>query len=208
MQTIETHKLLLDREVTLANIHEARIARTKSLEDYERNEKIRESQGFEACKLSLAPNLYDRELERMKIESCKDTCAWLVEDEDFRSWFNSGKRSSAFLWLSGIPGAGQYCDHFFHSPSSKPLPSSIPMPSITTLRPLLSFPSCVTFKLINTQHHHFIVVRLMDLALRLLIRAHRQISPGCQFRFANEVRKEKRTLRFLELSTPGVNKSS
>lgn len=120
METIETHKSLLDREVTLADIHDARIARTKSLEEYERSEKVRESQGFEACKLSLAPKLYDRELDRMRIESCKDTCAWFIEDEDFRSWFNSGKRSSAFLWLSGIPGAGQYRDRFIHSPSSKP----------------------------------------------------------------------------------------
>lgn len=119
METIETHKSLLDREVTLADIHDARIARTKSLEEYERSEKVRESQGFEACKLSLAPKLYDRELDRMRIESCKDTCAWFIEDEDFRSWY-SGKRSSAFLWLSGIPGAGQYRDRFIHSPSSKP----------------------------------------------------------------------------------------
>ena len=132
METIENHKSLLDREVTLADIHDARIARAKSLEEYERNERVRERQSFEACKLSLAPKLYDRELERMRTESCKDTCAWLRKDEDFLNWFKSGKKSSAFLWLSGIPGAGQYRDHFIHLPSSRPLPSSIPMPSTTT----------------------------------------------------------------------------
>ncbi len=108
MKTIESHKSLLDREVTLADIHDARTARARALEEYERNEEVRERQNFEACKLSLAPRLYDQEMERMKNECCKDTCAWLRKDEDFQTWFNSRKRSSAFLWLSGIPGAGQY----------------------------------------------------------------------------------------------------
>ena len=112
MGTIENHKLLLDREVTLADIQEGRVARTRALEEYERSEQARERQSFEACKLSLAPRLYDQELERLKNESCKETCAWLGEDEDFQTWYKSGKRSSAFLWLSGIPGAGQYRDHF------------------------------------------------------------------------------------------------
>ena len=106
METIESHKSLLDREVTLADIHDARTARTRALEEYERSEGVRAKQDFEACKLSLAPTLYDQELERMKTERCKDTCAWLDRDEDFQLWFKSRKRSSAFLWLSGIPGAG------------------------------------------------------------------------------------------------------
>lgn len=106
METIESHKSLLDREVTLADIHDARTARTRALEEYERSERVRAKQDFEACKLSLAPRLYDQELERMKTERCKDTCAWLDRDEDFQTWFKSRKRSSAFLWLSGIPGAG------------------------------------------------------------------------------------------------------
>ncbi len=139
METIENHKSLLDREVTLADIHDGRTARTRALEEYERNEKVRERQSFEACKLSLAPRLYDRELERMKNESCRDTCAWLSKDEDFQTWFNSGKRSSAFLWLSGIPGAGQYRDRFI-SPlfflASGHDSGLLLLPSITTLCPL------------------------------------------------------------------------
>ena len=108
METIENHKSLLDREVTLADIHDGRTARARALQEYERNQQMRERQSFEACKLSLAPRLYDHELERLRNESCKDTCAWLGKDEDFQTWLGSGKRSSAFLWLSGIPGAGQY----------------------------------------------------------------------------------------------------
>lgn len=114
METIESHKSLLDREVTLADIHDARTARTRALEEYERSEQVRAKQDFEACKLSLAPRLYDQELERMKNERCKDTCTWLDRDEDFQTWFKSRKRSSAFLWLSGIPGAGQYQRHFIN----------------------------------------------------------------------------------------------
>ena len=107
MDTIENHKLLLDREVTLADLHDARNARKRALEEYDRSEQVRAKQDFDACKLSLAPRLYYQELERMKNERCKDTCAWLDKDEDFQTWFKSRKRSSAFLWLSGIPGAGQ-----------------------------------------------------------------------------------------------------
>ena len=106
MATIENHKLLLDREVTLGDINDARTARVRALEEYERNERDRQRQNFEACRLSLAPRLYDQEMERMKNECCKDTCAWLSQDEDFKTWFDSRKKSSAFLWLSGIPGAG------------------------------------------------------------------------------------------------------
>ena len=118
METIENHKSLLDREVKLADIHDSRVARTRALEEYERSEHVRERQSFEACKLSLAPRLYDEELRRLEHESCKETCAWLGKDEDFQTWFNSGKKSSAFLWLSGIPGAGQYRDHFIPPPKS------------------------------------------------------------------------------------------
>ena len=112
MKTIENHKSLLDREVTLGDINDARTARARALEEYERNEVDRQRQNFEACKLSLAPRLYDQEMERMKNECCKDTCAWLSEDEDFKTWFDSKKRSSPFFWLSGIPGAGQYQQNF------------------------------------------------------------------------------------------------
>lgn len=108
MGAIENHKSLLDREVTLADIHDARIARARALEEYDRNERLRERTDFEACKVSLAPKLYDQEVERIKNECCENTCAWLGKDEDFQTWFSSRKRSSAFLWLSGIPGAGQY----------------------------------------------------------------------------------------------------
>lgn len=112
MAIIENHKSLLDREVTLADINDARTARARDLEEYERNEADRQRQNFEACKLSLAPKLYDQEMERMKDECCKGTCAWLSKNEDFKTWFDSKKRSSAFFWLSGIPGAGQYEQYF------------------------------------------------------------------------------------------------
>lgn len=108
---IENHKLLLDREVSLADISDARTARARALKEYEKSERETERRDFEACKLSLSPRLYDQEMERMEKGCCKNTCAWLDRDEDFETWFSSRKRSSAFLWLSGIPGAGQYREH-------------------------------------------------------------------------------------------------
>ena len=105
---METHKSLLNREVTLANIHDARVIRGKALEEYEKNELARGRQDLEACRLSLVPRLYDRELDRMMIESCENTCAWLETDDEYQRWISSKRRSAVFLWLSGIPGAGQY----------------------------------------------------------------------------------------------------
>ena len=107
IESVESHKILMDREVTFADIRDARTARSKALEEYEKNEMARQKYEFESCRRSLAPRLYDRQLDRMKLECCKNTCAWLEIDDRFQKWFTSSTRGSAFLWLLGIPGAGQ-----------------------------------------------------------------------------------------------------
>lgn len=107
IESVESHKSLMDREVTFADIRDARTARVKALEEYENSERARQKQDFEICKLSLAPRLYDRQLDKMKLECCKNTCAWLDIDDNFQRWITSSTRGSAFLWLLGIPGAGK-----------------------------------------------------------------------------------------------------
>ena len=107
MASIETHKLLLDREVAFADIRGARDARSRALKEYEQNAKMRENRTFEDCRASLSPHLYGRELERILLDTYKDTCAWLEDDADFQRWLNGRRKSAAFLWLSGIPGAGK-----------------------------------------------------------------------------------------------------
>ena len=107
MASIENHKLLLDREVTFADIRDARDARSRALKEYEQSTTIRENQTFGDCRVSLSPNLYGRELDKILKDSCKDTCGWLEDDDDFQRWLNGRRKSTAFLWLSGIPGAGE-----------------------------------------------------------------------------------------------------
>ena len=107
MASIENHNLLLDREVTFADIRDARDARSRALKEYEQNETMRENQKFGDCRISLSPHLYDEELERILRDRCMDTCGWLADDDEFQRWLNGRRKSTAFLWLSGIPGAGQ-----------------------------------------------------------------------------------------------------
>ena len=114
-ERIEYHKTLLDREFTLADIHDRRVARTRAMEEYEKSEHARERSNFEACRLCLAPCLYDEELQRMLDDCCKDTCGWLEEDDDFQRWLTTKRRSSAVLWLTGIPGAGQHSAPLRHT---------------------------------------------------------------------------------------------
>ena len=201
MTTIENHKSLLDREVTLGDINDARTARARALEEYERNEVDRQRQTFEACKLSLAPRLYDQEMERMKNECCKDTCAWLSKDEDFKLWFDSRRRSSAFLWLSGIPGAGQYQQYFI-----------LPLFLLVSLH-MMCFPSTFTFnhsfksRNIGFESNLYSLLFLYVLERWIILKTQRKITPLCQLRVANAARISKHTLRIPQLSTPRVNKS-
>lgn len=107
MASIENHKLLMEREVTFADIRDARDARSRALTEYEQNVTMRENQNFGDCRDSLSPHLYDEELNKILRDRCKDTCGWLEDDDYFQRWLNGRRRTTAFLWLSGMPGAGK-----------------------------------------------------------------------------------------------------
>ena len=106
MDNIRRHKILMDREVTLANITDAVTARSRAFEEYEMNRSFREQQKLEFFKTSLSPKLYDQELERITETRCDDTGHWLDDEKHFRDWSDPAGRSTPLLWLSGIPGAG------------------------------------------------------------------------------------------------------
>jgi hypothetical protein len=105
---MESHKLIMNSEVTVAIIRDARHAQLRALEEYDLSQKARERQDFEACKLALSPKLYDDEMERLQKECCEHTCSWLESDAIYKRWYKSTNKSSTFLWLSGIPGAGEH----------------------------------------------------------------------------------------------------
>ncbi|KAF8541863.1 hypothetical protein BDD12DRAFT_827786 [Trichophaea hybrida] len=95
-RNIEKHKDLIDRQVTILVIKEAR----------------REKRDFrEFCTLEknipyydYKPRLYDVERKH-----CAETGKWVFSDPRFQSWLNasSSEAKQRLLWLAGVPGAGK-----------------------------------------------------------------------------------------------------
>ena len=106
LNNIALHKLLMDSEVTLANIGEAYTARSLAYEEYEKNQTNWQRQRFESAKLSLSPRFFDLDLERIRERCCEDTGHWLWKDDAFCRWYDPNNLSMRILWLVGIPGAG------------------------------------------------------------------------------------------------------
>ncbi|KAH6888169.1 hypothetical protein B0T10DRAFT_515086 [Thelonectria olida] len=104
---ITKHRMLMQGEVTIAEIAEAHSARTRSLEEYERSHEFQQRQDFDMVFASLAPNLYDEELERLKEKCVIDSASWLSSNPQFQQWFDASDDSIRLLWLEGIPGAGK-----------------------------------------------------------------------------------------------------
>jgi hypothetical protein len=111
---ITKHTILMQGEVTLAEITEAHTARTRSLQEYERNHEFQQRQDFEMVLASLAPNLYDQELERLRGKCTIDSTSWLANHVQYQKWFDESDKSTRLLWLEGIPGAGSCVLVFLH----------------------------------------------------------------------------------------------
>jgi hypothetical protein len=106
LENITRHTILVDSEVTLADISEAHAARIRAYEEYERAQNFQQRQQFEIVKSSLSPKLYDVDLDNLQRQSYGDAGQWLDDEEDFRKWSDPNDESARLLWLEGIPGAG------------------------------------------------------------------------------------------------------
>ncbi|MCJ1392101.1 hypothetical protein MMC18_004968 [Xylographa bjoerkii] len=106
-ENITRHMLLLNSEVTVADISEAFAARSLALKEYENNRIFQEQQEFDSVKVSLAPQLYDIDLDRTLESRCRNTCKWILDESLFQELLSLDKDRVSVLWLSGIPGAGK-----------------------------------------------------------------------------------------------------
>lgn len=107
LNNMARHKLLMDSEVTLANIGEAYAARSRAYEEYEKNQASWQRQHFESAKLSVSPRLYDYDLEKIRERCCEETGRWIWKEDAFCSWYDLNDLSTCVLWLVGMPGAGK-----------------------------------------------------------------------------------------------------
>jgi hypothetical protein len=107
LRNIESHKLLIDREMTLTYIKDAYESRNKVLQQFAEIRAIRERQQLESLERLNAP-LFDEELETINEERSQNTGQWLFQDPIFQRWadVNQVDVVSRILWISGIPGAG------------------------------------------------------------------------------------------------------
>jgi hypothetical protein len=106
-QNIEKHKGLIDRQVNILVIKEARNERKEALrrhhEEMDFHEMSRLEKSISHYTRDYADRLYD-----IRDKYCPNTGKWILSDPCFQSWIdaNSSDAKQRLLWLAGIPGAG------------------------------------------------------------------------------------------------------
>lgn len=113
LSNLDRHKDLVDNEATAAHISAAYEARKASLRANKQNEKDRHIRQIRELKEWLAPVLYETKQVAFAHIRKKNPDAgnWLLEDDRFKTWVDPkvGKTQTPVLWLTGIPGSGNYC---------------------------------------------------------------------------------------------------
>jgi hypothetical protein len=107
-QNMERHRLLLDNQATLSHITEAHAARVRAYREYEDTYEFQQRQDFATVKSSLNPQLYDDELERLRVTCTVESGKWLKRKESFSLWSDTNNLLDRLLWLEGIPGSGNF----------------------------------------------------------------------------------------------------
>jgi hypothetical protein len=107
-QNMERHRLLLDNQATLSHITEAHAARVRAYREHEDAYEFQQRQDFATVKSSLNPQLYDDELERLRVTCTVEAGEWLKRKEFFSLWSDPNNLLDRLLWLEGIPGSGNF----------------------------------------------------------------------------------------------------
>ncbi|KAL9122534.1 MAG: hypothetical protein Q9187_000916 [Circinaria calcarea] len=107
LHNIRRHKLLVTDEVTLANITEAYKARERAYEEYDKNQQEWDRLNFAEVNRSIAPSMYDHELERLGSKCNRVTGEWMRTEDAFCDWSDLKSPMTRIIWLVGIPGAGR-----------------------------------------------------------------------------------------------------
>ncbi|KAF8539933.1 hypothetical protein BDD12DRAFT_792363 [Trichophaea hybrida] len=105
-RNIEKHKDLIDRQVTILVIKEARRESVESLKRFQEERDYREF-----CTFEKNIPYYDNKprLNDVKRKHCAETGKWVFTDPRFQSWLNasSSEAKQRLLWLAGASGAGK-----------------------------------------------------------------------------------------------------
>ena len=101
------HAILMQKEVTFADISEAHHARLRAYSEHEKRHRFEVNQEFESVRSVVCPQFYDRELDMHLATRGQNAKDWFCGEDSFKRWSNSEASSDQILWLEGIPGAGK-----------------------------------------------------------------------------------------------------
>jgi hypothetical protein len=98
--------------VTLEHMLQSHKERERTIKADELAEAARNRQYWKEMEKEVSPRLYDIKLHEILTDSCVDSGQWLEKKAPFRNW-RDGTANNRCLWLSGIPGAGQFSASLF-----------------------------------------------------------------------------------------------
>ncbi|KAJ5602044.1 hypothetical protein N7510_011578 [Penicillium lagena] len=107
IENLKKHSDLLRDEVTVLDIKEAREARARSFEHFDKTKTFQERQKFEILRARILPSTYDGRLDWLRNRSVAGCAKWLFRDKEFCEWLDFSKKTATWFWLHGIPGAGK-----------------------------------------------------------------------------------------------------
>lgn len=112
LNNLNRHKDLIDNEATAAHISAAYEDRKAALLEDQRRQNNRDREYIQELRAWLAPTCYG-----VEESNCRDirnqypnTGNWLLGDDKFKAWLDprAAMNGFSFLWLTGIPGSGNY----------------------------------------------------------------------------------------------------
>jgi len=106
MSHIGRHTSLMRKEVQMEHIREEHKARLEAIQHFEKTEKSHRRQEYNAIKAAISPRSYEEDLYRIGSRICENTGRWLLRNATFTKWLKVSEKSTKFIWLQGIPGAG------------------------------------------------------------------------------------------------------
>jgi hypothetical protein len=107
LTSLASHKKLLDKEVDIIDLTEARKLRAK-IEDDLKNREIQRSKTYlhdTIAWLNIATEVQDDEFDRLISKRLTGTCEWIFRNTKMRAW-RDDVHGEPVIWIKGIPGAG------------------------------------------------------------------------------------------------------
>lgn len=116
LDRLARHADLVDSEAAASNFDAAHSFRVLARHEFQEAQTERRKRTFRQTKEWLCPLSFEQDLQRCEdtLADCPNTGQWFLGCGKFTSWLDSDSTSS-ILWLSGIPGSGQFPIEMSHS---------------------------------------------------------------------------------------------